>query len=67
MITGADISGIISGRPRTGRRHRLGPLSARGASFGLWARFWSDRQAVRLKMILIGACLLAAALLEVPR
>ncbi len=62
MIAGADTSRIVSGR-----RHRLRPLPAPRSSFGRWARFWSDRQAVRLKMILIGACLLAAALLEVPR
>ncbi len=67
MIAGADISWIVSGRPRTGRRHRLRPLPARRALFGFWARFWSDHQAVRLKMILLGACLLAAALLEVAR
>lgn len=67
MIAGTDISWIASGRPRTGRCHRLRPLPAPRAPLGLWARFWSDRQAVRLKMILLGACLLAAALLEVPR
>jgi hypothetical protein len=31
-----------------------------------WARFWDDRQAVRLKMLLMAACLLAAMWLEVP-
>ena len=67
MIAGADTSWIASGWPRTGRRHRLRPLPAPRAPFGLWARFWSDRQAVRLKMILLGVCLLAAALLEGPR
>ncbi len=67
MIASVDISWIASGRPRTDRRHRLRLLPAPRAPFGLWARFWSDRQAVRLKMILLGACLLAAALLEVPR
>ena len=30
-------------------------------------RFTNDRQAVRLKILLIGVCLIAAALLEVPR
>ena len=30
------------------------------------APFWNDRQAVRLKILLIGMCLVAAALLEVP-
>ncbi len=67
MIAGSDISWIVSGRPQTGRRHRLRPLPAPLGALGLWARFWSDRQAVSLKMILLGACLLAAALLEVPR
>ena len=28
--------------------------------------FWNDRQAVRLKVLLILACLIAAAALEVP-
>ncbi len=67
MIAGVDISWIVSGRSRTGRRHRLRPLPVPRAPLGLWARLWSDRQAVRLKMILLGACLLAAAFLEVPR
>jgi len=31
------------------------------------APFWSDRQAVQLKILLIGLCFIAAALLEVPR
>jgi hypothetical protein len=30
-------------------------------------RFWDDRRAIRLKVILLATCLLAAALLEVPR
>lgn len=29
-------------------------------------RFWDDRQAVRLKIILITVCVLVTALLEVP-
>ncbi|MDR7545508.1 MAG: hypothetical protein QN120_14790 [Armatimonadota bacterium] len=33
---------------------------------GRWALFWDDRQAVRLKIIGLVCCLLAAALLEVP-
>jgi hypothetical protein len=28
--------------------------------------FWDDRQAVRLKVLLLGLCLVAAAMLEVP-
>jgi len=31
-----------------------------------WARFWDDRQAVRLKVLLLIACILAAAVLEAP-
>lgn len=31
-----------------------------------WARFWDDRRAVRLKVILLIACILAAAALEAP-
>lgn len=30
------------------------------------ARFWNDRQATRLKVILLIVCLAAAAMLEVP-
>jgi hypothetical protein len=32
----------------------------------VWAQFWDDRQAVRLKVALLIASLLAAALLEAP-
>jgi hypothetical protein len=32
-----------------------------------WALFWDDQQAVRLKIVVLVCCLLAAALLEVPR
>ncbi|MDI6772360.1 MAG: hypothetical protein QME77_07190 [bacterium] len=31
-----------------------------------WARFWDDRQAVRLKVLLLVMCILAAAALEAP-
>lgn len=31
-----------------------------------WARFWDDRRAVRLKVLLLIACILAAAALEAP-
>lgn len=31
-----------------------------------WARFWDDRRAVRLKVLLLIACILAAAMLEAP-
>lgn len=48
------------------RRYRLRPavhvLEPRGA----WARFWDDRQAIGLKVLLVVGCLVAAALLEVP-
>ena len=33
----------------------------------MWARFWDDRQALGLKLVLIVCSLLAVALLEVPR
>jgi hypothetical protein len=33
----------------------------------LWARFWDDRRALGLKLILLLCSLLAVALLEVPR
>jgi hypothetical protein len=33
----------------------------------LWARFWDDRQALGLKLVLLLCSLLAVALLEVPR
>jgi plasmid replication initiation protein len=52
---------LQSGRPRTrgvSRRHRR--------CVEVWAGFWDDRRAVRLKGILLVACLLAAALLEAP-
>lgn len=32
----------------------------------IWTRFWDDRQAVRLKLLLLAACVLAAAALEAP-
>lgn len=31
-----------------------------------WARFWDDRRAVRLKVLLLIVCILAAAVLEAP-
>lgn len=60
------------GRRRAGRRHRLGasmPVARRAAPWPgtAWARFWDDRQAVRVKVLLLAACLLAAMLLEGPR
>jgi len=65
MIADTGIAWIVASRRRTGRRHRLRPLSPTRAPLGLWARFWSDRQAVRLKFIILGLCLVAAAVLEV--
>jgi hypothetical protein len=59
-------------RRRAGRRHKLrlpvydGGL-ARAAGFARWDQFWDDRRAIRLKVVLLVCCLLAAALLEVPR
>jgi|GEM_PF-4708242 len=35
-------------------------------SEGAWARLWDDRKAVRLKVLLLVACVLAAAALEAP-
>lgn len=32
----------------------------------LWARFSDDRRAIRLKVLILTACLVAAALLERP-
>ncbi|OFX27490.1 MAG: hypothetical protein A2Z07_11450 [Armatimonadetes bacterium RBG_16_67_12] len=62
---------LLPRRRRIGQRHRLraGVPVARGAwpVMGVvWARFWDDRQAVRLKVILLAGCLLAAMWLEVP-
>lgn len=59
------------GRGRAGQRHRLrvGVPAARGAApwpGTAWARFWDDRRAVGLKVILLAACLLAGMLLEGP-
>jgi hypothetical protein len=59
-------------RRRAGRRHRLRLLVsdgrfARAAGRTRWDRFWDDRRAIRLKVILLVCCLLAAALLEMPR
>ncbi len=34
---------------------------------GPWVRFWDDRQAVRLKILLLIACVAVATLLEAPR
>lgn len=31
-----------------------------------WAHFWDDRRAVRLKVLLLVVCILAAAALEAP-
>jgi hypothetical protein len=33
----------------------------------LWAAFWDDRQAIRLKVMLLLLSLAAAAMLETPR
>ncbi len=52
--------------PRTtSRAHTHEPVAHR-APVRPRASFWNDRQAVRLKAFLIVACLIAAALLEVP-
>lgn len=48
----------------TGHRPRAA-VPVREAS-GSWARFWDDRQAIGLKVLLLAGCLLAAGLLEVP-
>lgn len=45
---------------------RLVRLAARGQARVARASFWNDRRAVRLKMLLIGACLIGAALFEGP-
>lgn len=49
-----------------GRRRRLRPVVPVRESPGAWARFWDDRQAIGLKVLLLAGCLLAATLLEVP-
>lgn len=46
--------------------HPLIPITAQRVSQPSRAPFWNDRQAVRLKILLIGVCLIVAALLEVP-
>jgi hypothetical protein len=56
---------------RARRRHSVRPAVPRERAAPLqtsrWAQFWDDRQAVRLKVVLVIASLLAAALLEAPR
>jgi len=42
------------------------PLAAQRAARTFRPPFWDDRQAVRLKVFLIGLCLVAAAVLEGP-
>jgi hypothetical protein len=42
------------------------PLVRTAAPRAARVSFWNDRTAVRLKLLLIGACLLGAALLEAP-
>jgi hypothetical protein len=59
-------------RRRAGRRHRLrAPLPptcpAAASRTVCWRQFWDDQRAIRLKVVLLACCLLAAALLEVPR
>ncbi len=67
MIARADIPWIVSGRRRVGRRHGARPLLVSQNPVRIWTRLWNDQQAVRFKLFLLGVCLLAAALLEVPR
>jgi hypothetical protein len=59
-------SSWTTGPQWSGPPDRLAPTVARRNAAGAQAWFWSDRQAVRLKLFLLAACLLAAALLEVP-
>jgi hypothetical protein len=69
---------VIGALPRSrtargaGRRHQLRVVArssrrARPSAGSLWALFWDDRQAARLKVFLLACCLLAAAWLEVIR
>lgn len=68
----ADFSSRIAPRRpnhvrRIGRRHRARVERAAPTQRNRWLRFLDDRQALRLKLFLLGCCLLAVALLEVPR
>lgn len=66
MIADLSVRPAFARRPRTGRRYRGRPLTQVTPHASLWARFRDDREAVRLKLILLAACVLVAALLEVP-
>ncbi len=65
MIADTDSTWIVASRRRTGRRHRARSVGVPRAPRGLWDRFWSDHQAIRLKFIILGLCLVAVAVLEV--
>ncbi|MGQ0567973.1 MAG: hypothetical protein ACT4P5_00370 [Armatimonadota bacterium] len=65
MIADLSVRPAFARRLRTGRRHRSRPRTQVTPHASLWARFGDDRQAVRLKLILLATCVLVAALLEV--
>lgn len=72
MIAQSQRPPVLLRQGRVGQRHRLRASvpAARGAAPAMntrWARFWDDRRAVRLKLLLLGCCLLAGMLLEGPR
>lgn len=52
--------------PQTMPRGQTHGSNARRGPVRPLRSFWSDRQAVQLKVFLIVACLIAAAVLEVP-
>ena len=66
MIADLAAGPMVIRHARTGRRHRSRFVPVPACHSTLWSGLLDDRRASRLKILILGACLVAAAILEVP-